>query len=215
MILNLEDKTCQSVLVGQQLKIIIPPFTMADSGFKSRDMGLRTQKKILSRMATKSIAKAFIDDTTGQLLDDLHSMARHLSGHKKDADKVIKNIIKIVIKIGILSRNDQFTNDELILAEKFKRKFHSLAMTIISFFEVDFSYDRNFLNQSLNECCAMLKQLVGNHLTDKSLSRIDHVFSFFSDPEHLDMVFKKEGEHRASLGRIVEDMHKLMDEGGL
>lgn len=188
---------------------------MADAGFKSRDMGLRTQKKILSRMATKSIAKAFIDDTTGQLLDDLHNLTRNLSGHKKEADKVIKNIIKIVIKIGILARNDQFSNDEIMLAEKFKRKFHSLAMTIVSFYEVDFSYDRNFLIQSLNECCAMLKQLVGNHLTDKSLSRIDNVFSFFAQPAHMDMVFKKDGEHRASLGRIVDDMHKLMDEGGL
>jgi len=188
---------------------------MADSNFKSRDIGLRAQKKLLSRMANKSIAKAFIDDTTSQLLDNLHRLARNLSGHKKDADKVVKNIIKIVIKIGILYRNDQFSHEELMLAERFKKKFNSVAMTIISFYEVDFSYDRNFLMQSLNECSAMLKQLVGRHLTEKSISRIEHVFGFFSNPSHLDEIFKKDGDYRDLLGKIVADMHKLMEEGGL
>lgn len=188
---------------------------MSDSNFRSRDIGLRAQKKLLGRMTNKNIVKAFIDDTTAQLLDNLHRMTRALSGHKKDADKMVKNIIKIVIKIGILYRNDQFSPDELLLAERFKKKFHSLAMTVVSFYEVDFSYDRNFLGQSLAECGAMLKQLVGRHLTDKSVSRIDYVFGFFGDPGHLDDVFKGDGEHRDLLAKIVADMHKLMEEGGL
>lgn len=188
---------------------------MSDSNFKSRDIGLRAQKKLLSRMSNKNFVKAFIDDTTAQLLDNLHRLTRSLSGHKKDADKMVKNIIKIVIKIGILYRNDQFNHDELMLAEHFKKKFHSLAMTVISFYEVDFSYDRQFLVHSLTECSSMLKQLVGRHLTDKSVSRIDYIFQFFSTPNYLDEVFKGDGEHRDLVGKMVSDMHKLMEEGGL
>jgi hypothetical protein len=37
---------------------------MSESAFRARDIGLRAQKKILSRMAGKSVARAFIDDTT-------------------------------------------------------------------------------------------------------------------------------------------------------
>lgn len=44
--------------------------------FKSREVGLRAQKKILSRMANKSVAKMLIDDTTASLLDNLYRLAK-------------------------------------------------------------------------------------------------------------------------------------------
>ncbi|XP_054720271.1 protein salivary glands marred-like [Uloborus diversus] len=188
---------------------------MGDSNFRAKDIGFRAQKKLLSRMANKSIAKVFIDDTTGNLLDNLYRLGRGQSGNKKEAEKVVKNIIKIVIKIGILYRNDQFNQDELWTAEKFKQKFHSTAMAIISFFEVEFSYDRNFLLQSLNECRALIKNLVVRHLTEKSINRIEHVFNFFANPGFLDDVFSRDSPHKEVLGRIISDMHKLMEDGSL
>lgn len=96
---------------------------MADNVFKSHDIGLRAQKKILSRMATKNIAKTFIDGTTASLLDNLYRLCKMHTGNKAKAEKLIKNIIKIVIKIGVLHRNNQFSEDELQKAENFKRKF--------------------------------------------------------------------------------------------
>ena len=43
--------------------------------------------------------------------------------------------------------NDQFSAEELKLAEDFKKKFRSTAMTIVSFYEVDFTSDKTFLLQ--------------------------------------------------------------------
>lgn len=45
------------------------------------------------------------------------------SGNKRDAEHLVKNIIKIVIKIGILHRNNQFNDDELKVADRFRTKF--------------------------------------------------------------------------------------------
>ena len=53
----------------------------------------------------------------------------------------------MVTKIGLLARNDQFTKEELKLASEFQSKFHKAAKTVISFYEVDFSYDQKFLLQ--------------------------------------------------------------------
>ena len=58
------------------------------------------------------------------------------TGNKKEAEKIVKNIIKIVIKIAVLYRNNQFTSEEVKHAEKFKNKFHQAAMAVISFYEV-------------------------------------------------------------------------------
>lgn len=184
-------------------------------GFKARDIGLRAQKKILSRMANKNVAKMFIDDTTASLLDNLYRMAKQYTDNKKESEKLIKNIIKVVIKIGVLYRNGQFNADELRLADKFKNKFHSAAMAVISFHEVEFSYDRPYLLSALRESHACLKGIVARHLTDKSIQRIDSVFAFFAAPAFLDAVFKPGSEYKEILGRLVSDINKAMDEGGM
>lgn len=137
------------------------------------------------------------------------------SGSKKEAEALVKNIIKIVIKIGILYRNGQFDTEESMGVINFKKKFRSVAMAMISFYEVDFSYDRTYLLSAMHELHASLKHLVLRHLTEKSLLRIDYVFNFFSEPTFLDTVFKRNSEYSTMLSRFVEDLNRALDEGGM
>ncbi len=189
-------------------------FSVAEH-FDSKGIGLRAQKKLAGKMSNRKIVKAFIDDTSGRLLDNLYRIAKDYAGDKKEAEKVIKHLIKTVIKIGILYRNDKLTTADMQTAEEFKRKFRMVAMTVISFFEVDFTFDRNFLAGALNECCRLLKNLVRNHLTEKSLDRIDHVFQFFAAPHFLETLFLPDGPHKALLSKMVTDLNKLLEEGHL
>ena len=190
-------------------------FSVAEpgAGFDSRGIGLKVQKKLLGKMSSKKIAKAFIDDRTGAVLDKIYKINKDYCNNKKTAEKVMKDMIKIVVKIGILYRNDQLNKEELILAERFKKKFQSISMTIISFFEVDFTFDKNFLSRNLQEVSSMLKQLVARHLTDKSIARIDNVFDFFSDTDYLAVLFEPDGPYSHILSSIVDDMHHMMEEG--
>lgn len=188
---------------------------MADSAFKSRDIGLRAQKKILSRMATKNIAKTFIDGTTASLLDNLYRLCKMHTGNKVKAEKLIKNIIKIVIKIGVLHRNNQFSADELKDAEVFKRKFQNTQLTVISFYEVDYSFDLLYLQKSIGESHAALKSIVQRHLTEKSLNRIDEVFDFFGDTVLLETAFKPNSQYRELMGKIVSDINTAMETGDM
>lgn len=63
--------------------------------FRAKDIGLRAQKKLLSRMSNKTVAKAFIDDVSAGLLDSLYRLVKQLTGNKKDAEKLTKNMIKV------------------------------------------------------------------------------------------------------------------------
>ncbi|XP_066147581.1 tumor necrosis factor alpha-induced protein 8-like protein isoform X2 [Euwallacea fornicatus] len=188
---------------------------MTESTFKARDIGLRAQKKILSRMAGKNIAKVFIDDVTSSLLDNLYRLAKQYSNNKKEAEKLIKNIIKVVIKLGVLHRNNLLTEEDMKLAEKFKNKFRMAGMTIISFYEVDFSYDRNYLVKALSDSQRILQSIISKHLTDKSLNRVESVFAFFTNENFLDSIFKRNSEYREALGRVVSDLNKAIDNGDL
>nr|CAG4642137.1 EOG090X0GLS [Eurycercus lamellatus] len=187
---------------------------MSDN-FRARDIALKAQRKILSRMSTKGVAKVFIDDRMGSLLDNVYRLCKTYNQNKKEAEKLVKNIIKMVTKISLLARNEQFSQEELTLATEFQGKFHKAAKTVISFHEVDFSYDQKFLTQLLGECKTLLKQIVQPHLTEKSLGRIDMVFAFFSNPAFLDAIFKKNSEYSDIMTKIIADMHSALEQGEL
>lgn len=136
-------------------------------------------------------------------------------GSKKDAERLVKNIIKIVIKIAILHRNGQFNADELKISDKFYQKFQNLQMSIISFYEVDFSFDLPYLQKLLTETHQLLKSIVSKHLTEKSLNRIDEVFSVMNNAQFLEAIFKQNSEYREIMGKIVCDLNKAMENGDI
>lgn len=188
---------------------------MAESNFNAKSFTVQAQKKVLGKMASKKVAKAFIDDTTGDLLDQLYQLVKKDSGSKKEAEKIMKDLIKIVVKLTVLFRNNQFNQNEIALAEKFRRTFKQSAMTFISFCEVDFSFDKDFLCNSLEDCKKLLHQLIERHLTAKSHGRVDHVFGFFTEGDLLERVFEPKGPHRPILTGMVANLNKLMEEGNL
>ena len=173
------------------------------------------QKKVLGKLGNKNTIKHFIDDNIAALLDHVFQLCKDYTKSKKEAEKLMKNIIKIVIKIGILYRNNQFSEQELALAENFRKKFRTLIMTFTSFCTVDFSYDKNFLAKLINDCCSMLTQLVSRLLTEKSTNRIQSVFKFFSDDNFLDTIFEKDCPLQKHIDPIVKSLDRLIENGDI
>ncbi len=185
---------------------------MADGGrFSSKSVGLRIQKKVYGKFSNKTVAKQFIDDDFGSLLDTLHLILKAELGDSKKADKVIKNMIKITVKIGLLYKNNQFNSEEITLATRFLTKLRKAALTVISFFEVDFTYDRAFLVTMVTECGEMLHKLVERHLSEKSQTRINMVISSFSNGPLLDKVFQSDGSYYCHLETVTKGFHKVVD----
>uniref|UniRef100_A0AAQ4Q0V7 Tumor necrosis factor, alpha-induced protein 8-like 2b n=1 Tax=Gasterosteus aculeatus aculeatus TaxID=481459 RepID=A0AAQ4Q0V7_GASAC len=187
--------------------------TATMDAFSSKDMALRAQKKILSSMATKSSVQMFIDDTTSEILDELYRVSKEYSGNKSEAQKVIKDLIKIAVKIGLLFRNNRFSTAELGVATDFKKKLHQGAMTAISFYEVDFTFDQAVMEELLTSCRDLLLKLVNTHLTPKSHGRINHVFNHYSNPELLTKLYEPGGAFRPNLTKICKGLNKLVEDG--
>lgn len=186
-------------------------FPVADGGFNSRSIGLRMQKKLAGKLSSKSMAKQFIDDEMGVLLDTINLILRkEMCDHKK-ADKVITNMIKITVKLGLLYKNSQFNQEEIALGLKFRTKLRQAALTVISFHEVDFTYDRSFLIKTVSDCGEILHKLVERHLTNKSHQRIESIITAFSNPELLDKLFLPEGAYHEHLESIAHGFHRVVD----
>lgn len=88
-------------------------------------------------------------------------------------------------------------------------------MAVISFHEVDFSFDLPYLQKSLDESQAILKSIVERHLTEKSLNRIDEVFAFFNDPKLLETCFRADSPYKEVVAAIVKDLNSAMDNGDI
>ncbi|XP_061461709.1 tumor necrosis factor alpha-induced protein 8-like protein 2 [Rhineura floridana] len=183
--------------------------------FSSRSLAMQAEKKILSRMASKSMANMFIDDTSSEILDELYRISKEYTQNRAESQKVIKNLIKVAVKISVLYRNNCFSQEELILAEEFKQKLHQGAMTAISFHEVDFTFEKLVLAELLRECRDLLLKLVEKHLTPKSHGRIRHVFDHFANTELLALLYSPGEPYQPRLEKICEGMNRLIDEGKL
>lgn len=155
------------------------------------------------------------DDASSEILDELYKTSREFTKSKKEAHKIIKDVIKIALKIGILYRNHQFSPEELDTVERFKKKMNQAAMTAVSFYEVEYTFDRNILSELLLECRDLLHALVEQHLTARSHARIDHVFNHFAHGDFLAELYGDGEEYRLSLRKICNGINKLLDEGTL
>jgi transcription termination factor NusB len=118
--------------------------------------------------------------------------------------------------MGILYKNDLFTEHEHKLVDEFRNRFHSLAKSIVTLYEVDFKFDRSVLTRMCKECQDLTHKIISTHLTQKSHLRIDYVFNFVSNLQFLEYSFNPNSTpNRAVIKEIVEDMNSLMDAGFL
>lgn len=163
-------------------------------------------------MASKTMANMLIDDTSSEIFDELYKVTKEHTRNKKEAHKIMKDLIKVAIKIGILYRNNQFNQVELEIVDKFRKKLNQTAMTIVSFYEVEYTFDRNVLAELLNECKDLVHELVDRHLTPRSHGRINHVFNHFADVEFLTALYSLDGDCRPYLKKICDGINKLLDE---
>ncbi|MCP9260377.1 hypothetical protein DINM_003735 [Dirofilaria immitis] len=112
------------------------------------------------------------------------------------AEKVVKNIIKLVVKLSVILRNEKFTKEQQNQLTKIQRHMRQLCLTIISFGKVAFSYDYAYLNALLNETYRRLIPLVEQILSDKSKQRLDMIFEYLCKELVLDSLFRADGEHK-------------------
>ncbi|CAF0769640.1 unnamed protein product [Brachionus calyciflorus] len=186
--------------------------TLGGGPINAQSLALRIQKKVASKMSNKNMAKIFIDETSGRLLDNLYKLVKDYSGSKKLAESILNDIIKVIVKIGILVKNEQLSSDELKLCNDFRQTFHLFAKSALSFYEIEYTFDQKHLHNLLVSCQASMHSIIKFHLTDKSKNRVDNVFNFFSDITFLEDIFKNH-KYSTQMQVIVDDARKLVDDG--
>ena len=115
----------------------------------------------------------------------------------------------------MLQRGEKFNADEKTSLFQIQKSLRTIAMTLISFYQVDHTYDRNFVIKYMGDLETLLKNLISNHLTDKSVGRVEQIFNVVKTPEFLDSVYvpKKNSEMREIMGTVVNDLNCCLEAG--
>ena len=79
------------------------------------------------------------------------------------------------MKIGMLQRGDKFTKEEKEQLVQIQMNLRVVVKSLITFQQLEHTYDRVFLTMYLEELETSLKNLVRPHLTEKSVGRVEQV----------------------------------------
>merc|ERR1712192_383498 len=110
---------------------------------------------------------------------------------------------------------DKFTKEEKDSLIMIQKTLRTVAMTLISFYQVDHTFDRSFVIKYLTELEALLKKLITRHLTEKSVGRVEQIFGVVKTGEFLDSIYVpgKNSEMRVLMGQVVADLNNCLEAG--
>ncbi|CAK6445607.1 unnamed protein product [Pipistrellus nathusii] len=181
----------------------------------TKSLALQAQKKLLSKVASRATVSAFLDDASSEVLDELCRATRAFTRSRKEAQKLLRNLVKVAVKLGPLLRGGQLAGEELALLQRLRQGARRLALTAVSFHQVDFTFDRRVLAAALLECRDLLHQAAGPHLTARSHGRIDHVFGHLADCDFLAVLYGPAEPYCSHRRRICEGLARMLDEGSI
>ena len=84
-------------------------------------------------------------------------------------------MIKISVKIGMLQRGDKLSRKEKDQLMQIQINLRVVVKSLITFHQLEHTYDRLFLIKYLEELENSLKNLVQPHLSEKSVERVKQV----------------------------------------
>ena len=183
--------------------------TASDS--KSKKIITLCEKKIVSKMAnSKALTKMILDDDFNRLMDQALRIMEQEIG-PKEAEKRMRSIVKCSFKIGVMIFNKEFSERQMEQIIEFRSKFKHIAMTILSFNLVDWSYSSGYLIKETREAEAILMGCLKTKLKDSSRRKLADAFSFFYSEVVLDKLFLKGKPYNPNLQIICTELDTLID----
>ena len=84
-----------------------------------------------------------------------------------------------------------------------KANLPTIAKALITFYQVDHTYDRSFVIKYLTDLQTLLKNLTRKHLTEKLVGRVEQIFVVVNSLDFLDSEYvpKKNMEMRDIIGK--------------
>lgn len=126
----------------------------------------------------------------------------------------------------MLYRGNRLGEEELASLVEVQRRLRTVALALVSFHQVrpspstlaqvEHSFDRSFLAGHLEALEEQLKVVVGRHLTQRSVERVEQVFGVMLGSGLLEEAYLgARPDMVAAAGGVVEALARALDAGAL
>jgi hypothetical protein len=180
----------------------------------SNSLKVRMQKNLVGRMINgRHSIKPLIGHQASQALKSFEHLLKAHLGSKSETKQVMRPLIKTAAKFGVILRNNGLDEEQKAFARSVKSQLRTTSLTFISFVRMDYTYDRQFLIDSLIQCQQNMRRCAAGVLSEKSHERINFVFSKLTDPKLLDAAFSPSAtpEQRTALTAFADDLERVLE----
>ncbi|KAL7675446.1 hypothetical protein ACOME3_001712 [Neoechinorhynchus agilis] len=181
-----------------------------DQESKFKQSLMKAGRNAASRFATSKAASMLIDDTYKTLLSVLKKSIAHHTGDKKYAKRLVDQSMRVIVKVAVLERTDELGQKELDAIDLFKIKVHSVVQTMVTFFDVQFEFDRSSLKNILMDCQRAGHQTMGQKLSQGSHDKVDEIFRYITMSNYIDRLFCKTDSMYVFAREIVPALRSLL-----
>jgi len=171
-----------------------------------RTLAMSAEKKMTQKLATSNPAMLGMDDDAVDLLESIFEFAEKLTS-KDEADKLRKDMIKIVVKLALLDKNNRFSDVEKKQLAEIRLQLITIFQTIVTFYETAFTFDADILLDLLNKLHGPVDVIVKAHLTEKTSGRVANVFKFFGNKAYLTTLYN-DAAYKGDLQSIAKGLQK-------
>ncbi|CAH8491012.1 unnamed protein product [Schistosoma rodhaini] len=181
----------------------------------SQSVWFRAQKHIVGRVLQNDQSiKSIIGKRAYESLKSLRSLMKLHIKPEKDVKQLYKHLIKTIGKIGVISKQQNLTEEDYTNINEIKDRSRTIGLTIISFAQTDYTYNYNFIKEQLDDCKEIICQAVKPYLSSKSIERIKHLFNIISSKEFLDSVYDYTAEEtkKVYLRHLTKCLTLLMEQ---
>lgn len=182
-----------------------------DEEVSKQSLKLRLQKKIASGLVNKSTLKTVLSDEHFAMIENLYQVLK-IDINKKDANKFVNNLIKIVTKIVILQKNNQFKPEEIKSMDNMAKLISRIAKAAITFWDDKDLCDPEYFSKMILEAKAIIAGIAKTHLTGNSQKKVEFVFDIFSDVNRLTRIFiSPTADMQPHVQKLSASLRKLVE----
>jgi len=179
---------------------------MGDSEFTIKDFAISTQKKFAQKLATNAVIRnSLIDDSITEIFNLINKIIKLYLNDKKKAEKVMKDVIKIIVKLGVLQHNNRL--DQKMVRDANAHLRHAV-LTMISFHEVEFTFERTLAVHKMKTVKDVITSLLKNgQVTEKTHGRLNNVMSVLGESDFLYALY-----HEEKFKPLVSELARLLND---
>ncbi|KAF0986942.1 hypothetical protein HZS_7475 [Henneguya salminicola] len=153
-----------------------------------QSLKMRLQKKVASGLINKNTVKTFLSENHFKMLEDLYHLLK-TENNKTEGKKYVDYLIKIVVKIFILQKNERLTKEEQKTIEKLNQSIQNVVKCLITFWEESELFDVDFLIAKFAEIKTDIMGILKHHLTPKNQNKAAYILDYISNKKRLENIF--------------------------